>query len=1254
MAALGIEDDSPPLPEMQKPLRNGIHLRWNYGQHQGFPWYGVHLLRRHSRNDPPVCLGNSLYAGQTLFADDALSSERGTLSSTADLKVVPGLQGKPAIALTDGNGIDFRHIDERPMVEIVLRVYFSGTGSIRITCFSGTEIAQTELLENKQSAATSVQYRPVEYGITRITLFARSLAAPALIDLCFTPCRLLPNEDWSLVPDFSYPLALPVHSASYPCSTAPVSFDEALKMVKARSLQSVRRIEAEFREFHRLLQVMVDRGPSHGATSEIDVDYSIADPATGGQNTMRFRVHDLLMLAALDAQVARILGLYWEDGSAGPGIAYDYLLLPDYIGDLHQTPAQDIPAAIANMPWTHIVDKGFISYNQSLKKQPPLAAPDVLKGWALPGTGVAESLQKVVNRFNNAGLYWQAPKLSHTGEIAALFHVWRGGPGNPQETSPTGSHLGDPQLLTKEEPIVVGKPESIDTATYPPGWPKHPMHKIDSGLADGQYAYYVSAIDLFGRHSGLSRPVTVKLIDKVLPPPPTGVEAWLLDPADKWITQDKAYHDWRAGLTESQKDEVIGLRIKWRWPAKTHSAAAPDVEEFRIYLHDGLFNTRFGNVAKVKKARAGTSYITTDLASTEADDVYHGSRLTSDNRVYTVVSSRQRVGRLELEIKNHRDAHLNPVISPTSGTEFSLALSDQNDKADPPFADATDPKVWGAPLKQNIACRDGQEHYEIFLTIAANKLDGRLLSAPTLSNPVVYGQVAVTAVRKKTLQSRIAAHPRVVRILRDKPEPPSLPYPDGKAYTATMPDYHNRSYFTYHWADQPHQGLQSHVFRALDETLYQTDWERDDNGFAKIDPAEDFPPEWKTEAGLVGQVTTEIEHIHRLPRGAASKEQELAATQALAHYRGLSNNALRALAGLRGNEAAYTQITTEPYNEATNQHKDHLEGRTQGRYFYRACFVDKAHNRSRFGAASPPVLTPGAAEPQAPSFSRLEAGDREITLFWNASPDPGVDLYRIYHTSHREKARDIRLMGEPVVEIPAPNRFELEDETEFSQLDQVYWIVPVNESGEELAVQAPDAISAIAKSGNKWGYKIAFSVNRNAGFSEYLVYRLNHADSFAAIEKAEFVGSVSLEELSWTKAGIPPKTVNYFRIAAVDKDTNQSDTTLAAGMSVALSAPEPPAWKSAKWIENDNRDNVIALRWETMESEGQCLLQRRSEFDSDWISLAGWMSSDTPHFSYVDATVDETRYYEYRLIFMDSAGMKSTWFENRGVEPLFA
>jgi hypothetical protein len=103
--------------------------------------------------------------------------------------------------------------------------------------------------------------------------------------------------------------------------------------------------------------------------------------------------------------------------------------------------------------------------------------------------------------------------------------------------------------------------------------------------------------------------------------------------------------------------------------------------------------------------------------------------------------------------------------------------------------------------------------------------------------------------------------------------------------------------------------------------------------------------------------------------------------QALIHYHALSSDALRVLAGLPGNEAVFTQLTTaplDPQDPANGNRRgpddpdsfqlgdptnplasttlcafiDQFDGRLSNRYFYRAANINAAHNPSVLSLAT--------------------------------------------------------------------------------------------------------------------------------------------------------------------------------------------------------------------------------------------------------------------------------------------------------------
>src|ERR1044072_2578526 len=82
--------------------------------------------------------------------------------------------------------------------------------------------------------------------------------------------------------------------------------------------------------------------------------------------------------------------------------------------------------------------------------------------------------------------------------------------------------------------------------------------------------------------------------------------------------------DWYKALNKDQKDNLIGLRVRWQWP-QTHIDQAPHTREFRIYYQDGALNTVLGNTLTVTSAGNNESIVTTDIPLSEAPHRFAGA-----------------------------------------------------------------------------------------------------------------------------------------------------------------------------------------------------------------------------------------------------------------------------------------------------------------------------------------------------------------------------------------------------------------------------------------------------------------------------------------------------------------------------------------------------------------------------------------------------------------------------------------------------
>ncbi len=777
-----------------------------------------------------------------------------------------------------------------------------------------------------------------------------------------------------------------------------------------------------------------------------------AEPGRAAPLMPRQRPLDLVLLGALYPAVAQMLGLYWVDGTAKTGVAYDYLLVADYTAQLGPD---------AHKALTRLQREGFgaveasIVFNKRREQPASLDAPRDLRVYALPESPLTNGDETDAKTSNQAGLHWEA-RASNLGVLLPgqpiMYHVWRAELGNDEEPAsiPPADRY---EPLTRERPLVTAQPQSGLAPQRPPDWPPFPLRFIDRSLAEGWYSYQVSAIDIFGRHSPNSKPgpwyqwapvpqprpwyyrdppaetalhsAAVRLLDKTPPPPPTGVEAYALDPADPAVLMDEAHVAWRALLGSVMGATVVGLRVRWLWTA-AHIRQAPDTREFRIYFQRGT------------------------------------------------------------------DPPADPSTALNWQERFAVVGYDEHVAV---TADAE-----GRPLRR----------YEIFLIAPGEGF------SPTLAEPIAYAHLGVSAADDKTHtkddpawessgdlggrygnEGPVGGPARVFLVNRQPPPRPAPIVEPERAY-ATAADYHGHSFYTYRWQPQAH--VKVHILRALDDALFNVDWAQRPRPALAASQAALFPPpaaDPRWDAAKRQQVAGALNQLNGFGHDAAGT------AAAMRHYRALSDDALRVLAGLPGNERAFTQRTIQPLdpddpatanrlgpdnppdfplNPALRAYVDTLDGRATNRFFYRALAVDGAHNRSALNLAGAPLYLPNVVPPRAPVITKIVGGEGQISIRWASNREADLAEYRVYRAEEEAGARDLRLMT-PVHTEPVPG-------------------------GEPAARPA---------------------------------------------------------ELEWVDAAVG-RALHYYRVVAVDSAGNLSAPSAAAsGRAYDQRPPDPPAWVSAAW-----------------------------------------------------------------------------------------
>ena len=810
----------------------------------------------------------------------------------------------------------------------------------------------------------------------------------------------------------------------------------------------------------------------------------------------RFKPFDIVLAAALDPAVAQMLGLYWIDETADPLTTYDYLVIADDAGigtDATKVFDSWVQSGYANAD-------GYIAYNLRLVRPAALAAPSGPRAYALPGVTLTTALDDVAGSAGLVWSLPINEDGAVLPRSPVMYHVWRAdhganAPGAPPPVDQFALRTTSAPVVVAN----LGPPSPVSPAR-PPDWPPLRLFFTDDNVREGWYSYGVSGVDIFGRHSaagtaewwqwapvpdprpwyyqdpaGDSRvhPYAIGLLDKTPPPPPAAVEAVALDFADPTLVRDLAFTTWQTALsgaawyqnlTAEQRGNLIGVRVRWRWTASQH-AQAPDAREFRIYFQPGRANASLGNIVATADTSAQITTVTTDIANLPPGaapaDAYAGARLHCGNDSWAIVGSGA-ASPLELRVRNIGPAD---DIRPPQRGRCSVVVPDL-DPPHPRFTDCSRAAAWEerfhvVPYDQHWSADPGGDGrvYELFLPDAGGPVHAGVPLATSPADPRIYAQVGVSAADNKRHtaddprradparwaggmwggadrygnESRVGGPATIFRVHRRPPDPP-LPPLDDESVLATRADYHSRSYYTVRWTRQPY--VKTHIFRALDETLFATDWELraapdaldpDNPAHNRFFPStprwtslvRDDPPDRRRR-----QVAADLNALNAI-RAAGDRARGAAA------YRALTHDALRILAGLPGRERAFTQLTIQPLDPddpitsdrrgpddpsayrpdaALRSWVDTLDGRASNRYLYRLAHLDGAQNRSVFSLAWPVVRLPDATAPRAPVVTRITGGDREITLRWASNREADLAAYEIYRADTAAAVRDVRLM----------------------------------------------------------------------------------------------------------------------------------------------------------------------------------------------------------------------------------------------------
>ena len=353
-------------------------------------------------------------------------------------------------------------------------------------------------------------------------------------------------------------------------------------------------------------------------------------------------------------------------------------------------------------------------------------------------------------------------------------------------------------------------------------------------------------------------------------------------------------------------------------------------------------------------------------------------------------------------------------------------------------------------------------------------------------------------------------------------------------------------------------------------------------------PSETTDPRWNSAKRQ--QVATELNRLNTFAHDAAGT------AQAFTFYRGLSADALRVLAGLPGNEAAFTQLTTAPLDPEDHGNANHrgpddpdsfqigdpnnplaslslqaftdtVDGLISNRQLYRVAYVDAAHNPSALSLAGAPVFTIDVVAPNKPVLLAAIGGKNSATVQWLANTEADLDFYLLYDVVTAEAAQDVNTM-----------------------------ILRKQIAKSPTATPRPgEALPAVVIE-----------------------------NGVVVPNRLQFVDPVE------------PNIQFYYRLVAVDVSGNRSEPSDLVSARAFQLPPSRPTLATPVW---DSGHHHVMLSWTASSPNLQSRVERRVHGGALWLAASDWLIDG--HYTLQDTPPSTATVFDYRVRMRDALGQVS-------------
>jgi hypothetical protein len=325
-------------------LEPGIHLRWAFRREIGFPQGGFCIFRRDARRPPMKCFGFgrvplgarnrvtlSSAAGQLLIeSEQTMRVERArvtwplpSLNTLRELHLPLPREGSPVVLRPSTR----TRVVVPPTPLVLIQVAAPRGRRISAVAYGlGRQVAR---IRRDADGRAVIALRLEADLIDAVEIAGSDLK---LVRVCVAlPESCESTEGWQ--PVSPCPLCLPITHRAYACSGRGCDEEDARARLPKDPCVRAQYDGANLDDLLQTVRAAVD--PARGLTMasrlpDLPASNEDCPPPDTEAPDLHVGALDVLLMAAVDPMVARMLGLYHVDASAVPGRRYDYKIVGEW------------------------------------------------------------------------------------------------------------------------------------------------------------------------------------------------------------------------------------------------------------------------------------------------------------------------------------------------------------------------------------------------------------------------------------------------------------------------------------------------------------------------------------------------------------------------------------------------------------------------------------------------------------------------------------------------------------------------------------------------------------------------------------------------------------------------------------------------------------------------------------------------------------------------------------------------------------